>query len=369
MLFHVMLGFMAVLPMVMEPQAHAVLRFGGGPISHLGFSQNGKILAGYAGPKSGPGEVKVWNLASNKELISVICRKGCRGVALGPDGSTLATWDDVDNLAGRFRLWDTMSGQQRATLRHGESLWRVVFSPDGKALASIGNNHATVWDAANATERFSFQFEQHSFLAFSPSGDELLVLDPVHGSVSLWNAETGRELVAIELHDIARTIVFSRTGRFIAIDGYKTGLKLWEVVTRKQVADLETARCLTVLALAPDGRTLIARSLEDTLCCVDVLTGKRRDVLQNGYWQTVVFPTDNKVLVLWTPTIGPSLRNNKVRPGRVTVLDLVTGTERATMWQFEDTILVISAGGSGVARGEADGTIKTWDVSKLLKQK
>jgi len=84
------------------------------------------------------------------------------------------------------KVWDAQTGQELLTLKG--NLGDVVFSPDGKRLASSTRTNAVkVWDAQTGQELFNLKAggEIHS-LAFSPNG-HWLVGDP--GSmVTIWDA-------------------------------------------------------------------------------------------------------------------------------------------------------------------------------------
>jgi WD40 repeat protein len=72
-----------------------------------------------------------------------------RGLALSPDGATLATCG-VDRFV---RLWSTVDGKlQRELPRHTEELFSVAFHPDGKSLVSGDlKGNVTHWDLVTGT--------------------------------------------------------------------------------------------------------------------------------------------------------------------------------------------------------------------------
>jgi WD40 repeat protein len=67
-------------------------------------------------------------------------------VAFSPDGTTLAAVDSE----GTLRLWCTALGEQiNEAPAHRGSSSRVVFSPDGRRLATVGGDDLIVkiWEA------------------------------------------------------------------------------------------------------------------------------------------------------------------------------------------------------------------------------
>jgi hypothetical protein len=70
-------------------------------------------------------------------------------VAFAPDGRRLASAGND----GTVRIWDTATGRETATLRgHQGNVMSVAFAPDGRRLASAGYDRTVrIWDAAPLT--------------------------------------------------------------------------------------------------------------------------------------------------------------------------------------------------------------------------
>ena len=72
-------------------------------------------------------------------------------VVFSPDGKYVATASN-DNTS---RVWDAATGKQIFVLNHDGSVNNVVFSPDGKYVATASDdNTARLWDAATGKQIF-----------------------------------------------------------------------------------------------------------------------------------------------------------------------------------------------------------------------
>jgi WD40 repeat protein len=112
---------------------------GSAPVQRVAFSPGGDYLA-----SSGEQTVKVWNAATGAEVLALDGHgENVYGIAFSPDGKRLASasWDKT------VRVWELVTGQEVLSFNLDSRGFGVAFSPDGKRLAASSDTRVQVWDA------------------------------------------------------------------------------------------------------------------------------------------------------------------------------------------------------------------------------
>ncbi len=181
----------------------------GRTVTSLSFSPDGKILAsGGVESKSNFDPAQMMAQATNPKR---------------PKNQKLPTSQDMLNdmkieTTGQIVFWNPATGQQISAIKgHGKGITDVVFSHDGKLIASAASdNTIKIWEVATQRELRTLTGHTANIesMDFSPDG-KLLASAGDDGSTFLWDANTGEHLLTlISLDDGGEWMVVTPQGLF-----------------------------------------------------------------------------------------------------------------------------------------------------------
>jgi RNA polymerase sigma factor (sigma-70 family) len=262
--------------------ARALARLGTTRWRHGGYSGFVAFLPDGKGVVSASADqvFHVWEFPSGKEIrrfgpgldapLPPAARLGRTElpVALSADGKTAACHFDVAEL----RLYDVATGKEVASLPQRGNLSTVAFSPDNRHVAArdwIGE--LTIWDwKAGKTQKINVPHRliigETPTLAYAPDGTVLAMTSDASDGSTIQLVDP-RKAVGEQVRTITvdpgvrvRAVLFSPDSKLVAWTGGSTVVNLLDVATGKQVRQIRgPERVGAAMAFSRDGKSIITR--------------------------------------------------------------------------------------------------------------
>jgi len=141
--------------------------------------------------------------------------------ACSPQGDQAASAGDDLNI----HLWDVATGECRHVLNN-DDVYFVMFSPNGKQLASASDFTACLWDVERGVRLHILEYNDIRSVVYSPQGDVIASASD-DGGVRLWDTETGVCRQTLTGH--SNYVVFSPKGDQVASISADMTVRLWDV--------------------------------------------------------------------------------------------------------------------------------------------
>jgi WD40 repeat protein/serine/threonine protein kinase len=235
----------------------------------VAFSRDGKtVLTGGGEPwiapeRPGRGEARLWDAATGK-LLHVLPH-GDRVYAVAFSGNGRATLTGSSDKSAR--LWETGSGRLLHTLLHEGRVWAATFSPDDTKVLTCGfDKTARLWDADTGRPIALLPHTAAVMGAcFSPDGKVILTWDTGRNA-QVWNAETGAPLGAPLPHDSqVLAAAFSPDGKNVLTGCKDRTARLWDHAMGRPLGEpLLNQGEVGVVAFSPDGKTALTASQDQS---------------------------------------------------------------------------------------------------------
>lgn len=288
-----------------------------------------------------------------------------RAVTFSPDGKTMASGGQ-DNTV---RIWEIATGKElrRFTAVTGlgsENSWvaSVAYSPDGKYLAAGSTNgpgEVVIWELATGTEARPLRMNRGGAISIAFSSDgKILAAGTQDGVIHLWDAGTRNLLRRLKGNQSQiEAIAFAPDDKMLASACRDKIVHLWDVAMGRELRQFKGhTEMATAIAFPRDGKTLASGSWDNTIRIWETATGKELHLLKGHVMavSTLAFLPDGKTLASgsWD--------------GSIRLWDTAAGKELRQMNGNLSTItsIAVSKDGKTLASGSWDRIVRLWDVAK-----
>lgn len=250
-------------------------------------------------------------------------------------------------------------GIARIFHEHSAAVNDVVFSPDGKWLASVGDDHRVIVRnlQTNTTRSFSGHTDEVWRVVFSPRGD-VLATGGKDRKVRLHDLTTNQSRTLIGHEAPITEIAFSPDGKRLASRGLREKVRLWDLATGSSriLSTVDEIRKNTrgCVVFSPNGKTL-AFADAGQLFLQNLETDQRREVgpLAPGGVE-MAFSSDGSKIVTGS------------EDGAVQLWDLVAGTTER-LYVHEGTrapLVTFVAHGKYIVSAGTTGTVHRWSIAE-----
>ena len=234
----------------------------------VAFSPDGRYLAATADS----GRVTIWE-TDHPEPVRILnlSSGGAGGAAFSPDGRVFA--------AGFFQTiqtWDTQTWRKSLNLSgHNNTIWRLVYSPDGRYLASASTDQTILlWDLTKIQKDHKPDRVLRSptywvrSAVFSPDGRSIAA-GSGDGMIYVWEIASGERLFSLRNEQgFIWDVAYSAAGDLLASASDDGSIVLWDARSGEILHKWHCESAVHSLAFDAQGEVMIAGTADGKILAI-----------------------------------------------------------------------------------------------------
>jgi WD40 repeat protein len=307
-----------------------------------------------AWPKSLPPEARVLQGHSGPVLRVVFSPDGRRIASCGAESEGDLATEQVSDDA--IRIWDTQTGAQLMTLaEHTSTVLALAWAPDGRYLASgSADRTIRVWNGSDGSQQWLLPSQEGSVRSVAFSPDSTLVAGVAGYAATVWSLQDGREQLRLRHNDMPLTVTFSPDGRWIATSLARRGIKIWDRESGQESRSISTQPDLNGAWFSPDSTIIAGAHADGTIGLWDVSTGKLLSSMHGP-----------QRLVEWLDFSSDGRRIASCSADTMLKLwDVASASQVYSIRAHDGAVMCVrfSPDGTAIATCGQDGLIKLWEA-------
>lgn len=270
-----------------------------------------------------------WNMEENKSRF--VAEKA---IALANEDSYAARLllmeilpENLDNpdkpytLEAEVALREVVGLNSTKLIGHSGYVKSTTFNFSGNRIASASDDGTVrVWDATTGNQLLLLEYSSNAeTVSFTPDNNSI-ISSYGDGTILVWNALTGEQKYVLKGHDKwVNSIAISPNGRHIVSTSWDNTIRKWDIETQNQLYVLNSEEPINYVSYSPDGQLIAIAMDNGYIYIMDAATGNFLSVLEGhlGKVSSALFSHDGKRIVsasddltvrIWDVATGETIR-------------------------------------------------------------
>ena len=232
--------------------------------------------------------------------------------------------DDPDKpytLEAEVALREVVGFNSTKLIGHSGYVKSTTFNFSGNRIASASDDGTVrVWDATTGNQLLLLEYSSNAeTVSFTPDNNSI-ISSYGDGTILVWNALTGEKESILNGHDKwVNSIAISPNGRHIVSTSWDNTIRKWDIETQSQLYAFNSDEPINYVSYSPDGLLITTAMDNGYIYIMDAATGSLLSVLEGhlGKVSSALFSHDGKRIVsasddltvrIWDVATGETIR-------------------------------------------------------------